>query len=97
MNEEKNMASEGKPQKKPTPSQKSSIKKPQRERIKSEDQKKPVETEAPLSLLQKIDDIVEEIEKKPLKSYDKKDQDKLLKSYERLILKMVREINNSRR
>lgn len=98
MNEEKKTPMEGKPSKKSTPGQKSSAKGPQKERIKSEAPKKPVETTEPgLSLLQKIDDISEEIEKKPIKSFEKKDQEKLFRSYEKLVLKMVQEINKSRR
>lgn len=50
-----------------------------------------------LSLIKKIDDIAGEIESKPIKSFEKKEQEKLLQSYEKLISKIVREINNSRR
>ncbi len=54
--------------------------------------------EAPpaVSLVKKIDEIVEEIEGSPLRSFAKTEQEKLLQSYEKLISKMVREINNSR-
>lgn len=95
--EEKKVPMESKSSKRSTPSQKSSAKKPQKERIKSEAAKKPVDTETSLSLLQKIDDISEEIEKNPLKSFEKKDQEKLFRSYEKLIQKIVQEINKSRR
>ncbi len=97
MNEEKKIPKEGKPTKKFTPGQKPPAKVPQKERIKSEAPKEPGETESGLSLLQKIDDIAEEIEKKPLKSFEKKDQEKLFRSYEKLVLKMVQAINKSRR
>ena len=50
-----------------------------------------------LSLVKKVDDMLGEVESKPIKSFEKKEQEKLLQSYEKLISKMVREINNSRR
>ena len=98
MGEEKNTTTEGQSSKKSLSSQKSPAKKPQKEKLKPDVQAKSVEDVKPaLSLIKKIDDIVEEIESKPIKSFEKKEQEKLLQSYEKLISKMVREINNSRR
>jgi len=98
MSEEKNTTVEGQSSKKSLSSQKSPAKKPQKEKPKSEVLPKSVEEVKPaLSLAKKIDGIAEEIESKPIKSFEKKEQEKLLQSYEKLISKMVREINNSRR
>jgi len=98
MGEEKNTTTEGQPTKKSTSSQKSPAKKSQKERPKPEAQIKSVEDTSPASsLVKKIDDIMEEIESKPIKSFEKKEQERLIQSYEKLIFKMVREINNSRR
>ncbi|MFN3531839.1 MAG: hypothetical protein ACK41Q_04895 [Candidatus Brocadia sp.] len=97
MNEEKNTTDEGRTSKKSVSGQKPSTKKPQKERVVSGLQTQPIEEAKPaLSLAKKIDDIAEEIESKPIKSFEKKEQEKLLQSYEKLISKMVREINNSR-
>ncbi|MCF6154186.1 MAG: hypothetical protein E3K36_02810 [Candidatus Brocadia sp.] len=97
MSEEKNTTAEGRSSKRSVSSQKPSTKKPQKERVVSDVQTKPVgEVKPVVSLAKKIDDIVEEIENKPIKSFEKKEQEKLLQSYEKLISKMVREINNSR-
>lgn len=98
MSEEKDTTTEGQSSKKSVSGQKSPAKKPQKEKVKPDVQPKPVEEVKPaLSLVKRIEDIVEEIESKPLKSFEKKEQEKLLQSYEKLISKMVREINNSRR
>ena len=98
MGEEKNITTEGQPAKKSMSSQKSPAKKSQKERPKSEAQTKSAEDTSPASsLVNKIDVIVEEIESKPIKSFEKKEQERLIQSYEKLIFKMVREINNSRR
>lgn len=97
MNEEKNTTAEGQSLKKSVPGQKSSAKKPQKGKLKPDVQPKSVEEVKPaLSLAKKIDNMMEEIESKPIKSFEKKEQEKLLQSYEKLISKMVREINNSR-
>lgn len=98
MGEERNTIPEGQSSKKSVSSQKSSIKKPQKEKPKTEVLPKSVNiVTAELSLVKKIDDMVGEIESNPIKSFEKKGQEKLLQSYEKLISRMVREINNSRR
>ncbi|MCF6158900.1 MAG: hypothetical protein E3K32_10080 [wastewater metagenome] len=95
MSEEKN-TTEGQPAKKSASRQKSPGKRPKKEEQKTETQMKPA-AESALPLTRKIDEIINEIESKPLKSLEKGERDKLLQLYERLILKMVREINSSRR
>ena len=98
MNEAKNINAEGQSSKKPVSSQKPYEKKPQKEKLKPDTQPKSGEDMKPVfSLAKKIDDMIGEIEIRPIKSFEKKDQEKLLQSYEKLISKMVREINNSRR
>lgn len=99
MREEKNTTThQVQSSKKSASSQKSPDKKLQKEKSKSEILPKSVSVVKPeLSLVKKIDDMLGEIESKPIKSFEKKEQEKLLQSYERLIFKMVREINNSRR
>lgn len=98
MGEEKNIIPGGQSSKKSVSSQRSFAKKPQKEKPKPEVLPKSVVVVKPeLSLIKRIDDMVEEIEGKPIKSFEKKEQEKLLQSYEKLISKMVREINNSRR
>lgn len=98
MNEAKNINAEGKSSKRPVSGQKPSDKKPQKGKLKQSDiQTKSSEDKDPaLSLARKIGDIIGEIEGMPIKSFEKKDQGKLLQSYEKLISSMVREINNSR-
>ena len=97
MSEEKGTNPEGQSSKKPVSGQKSSEKKPQKEQPKSVAQPKSAAATVYASLLtKKIDDFVHEIENKPLKSYEKKEREKILQGYEKLILKMVKEINNSR-
>ncbi|OHB46880.1 MAG: hypothetical protein A2099_02465 [Planctomycetes bacterium GWF2_39_10] len=98
MIEEKGTSPEGQSSKKFVSGQKSSERKPQKEQPKIFVQPKPATDIGYASLLsKKIDDFVHEIEGKPLKSFEKKDQQKILESYEKLIFKVVREINNSRR
>ncbi|HHT9130188.1 MAG TPA: hypothetical protein ACFYEC_04920 [Candidatus Brocadiaceae bacterium] len=98
MSEEKGTSSDNLSSKKSVSSQKPAAQKPQKERLKSDVKTVSSEnTRTALPLIKKISDIIEEIEKKPLKSYEKKEQEKILQSYEKLILKMVKEINNSRR
>ncbi|TVM00303.1 MAG: hypothetical protein CV087_14320 [Candidatus Brocadia sp. WS118] len=99
MNEAKNINAEGQSSKKSVSGQKPPDKKPQKEKLKQPDmQTKSGEAMDPaLSLARKIDGIMSEIEVRPIKSFEKKDQGKLLQSYEKLISRMVREINNSRR
>lgn len=98
MNEAKNINAEGQSSKRPVSGQKPPDKKPQKEKLKQPDiqTKSGEEMKPSLSLARKIDDMVGEIELKPIKSFEKKDQEKLLQSYEKLIFRMVREINNSR-
>lgn len=97
MSEGKNTTAEGQSSKRSVSSQKSSAKKTQKERVKPDVQAKSVEeVKSAFSLAKKVDDMVEEIEGNPIKSFEKKEQEKLLQSYEKLISKMVREINNSR-
>ncbi len=98
MREEKNTTTQVRSSKKSASSQKFPDKKPQKEKSKSEVLPKSVSVVKPeLSLVRKIDDMLGEVESKPIKSFEKKEQEKLLQSYEKLISKMVREINNSRR
>ena len=97
MSEGKNKNSESQPSKKFVTGQKSPAKLPQKEQPKPVAQtKSTVDAGASLSLIKKIDEIGEEIENKPLKSFEKKEREKIVQSYEKLIFKMVREINNSR-
>ncbi|MBE7444065.1 MAG: hypothetical protein HS132_01950 [Planctomycetia bacterium] len=98
MGEEKNTTTQAQSSKKSATSQKFPDKKPQKEKSRSEALLKSVSIANPeLSLAKKIDDILGEIGSKPIKSFEKKEQEKLLQSYEKLISKMVQEINNSRR
>lgn len=98
MGEEKNTSSEGNSSKKYVSPQKSSEKKTQKGQLKSEVQTKfTAVTDATLSLTKKINDLLGEIESKPLKSLEKKDKEKLTQSYEKIVLRIVKEINNSRR
>lgn len=98
MGDGKNTSSEGNSLKKYVSPQKSSEKKAQKEQLKSEVQIKPTAvTEAALSLTKKINDLLGEIESKPLKLLEKKDKEKLTQSYEKIVLRIVKEINNSRR
>ena len=97
MTDGKNKNSEGQPSKKFVPGQKSPAKLPQKEQPKPAAPTKPtVDAGSSLSLIKKADEVGEEIETKPLKSFEKKEREKIVQSYERLIFKMVREINNSR-
>lgn len=98
MSEGKNTTAEGQSSKRSVSSQKIFCKKkPKKERVKPDVQAKSVEeVKSAFSLAKKVDDMAEEIEGKPIKSFEKKEQEKLLQSYEKLISKMVREINNSR-
>src|SRR3989337_2088479 len=98
MSEEKGTNPEGQYSKKPVSGQKSSEKKAQKEQLKSEVQiKSTAVTEAALSLTKKINELLGEIESKPLKSLETKDKEKITQSYEKLVLRIVKEINNSRR
>jgi len=49
-----------------------------------------------VSIIKKIDDTRAEIEGNPLKSFEKKDKEKLIQSYEKLISRLVWEINHSK-
>jgi len=49
------------------------------------------------ALTKKINDISEDIEKTPLASLEKSVQSKLIKTYEKLIRKLVKEINSTRK
>lgn len=98
MSEGKSTAIDGKSSKKSVSSQKSPARKPQHEKLKPDVQTKSGDDmKSALSLAKKIDEMAGEIESKPIKSFEKKEQEKLLLSYEKLIAKIVREINNSRR
>ncbi|MBM4064327.1 MAG: hypothetical protein FJ266_01590 [Planctomycetes bacterium] len=97
MTDGKNKNSEGQPSKKSVPGQKSPAKLPQKEQPKPVvPTKSTVAAGSSVSLIKKADEVGEEIETKPLKSFEKKEREKIIQSYERLIFKMVREINNSR-
>ncbi|GJQ22288.1 MAG: hypothetical protein HRU72_10755 [Planctomycetia bacterium] len=94
MNEAKNTNPKGQSSKRSVSGQR-----PQKEKLKPSDiqAKYDVDIKPALSLIKKIDDILGEIELKPIKSFEKNEQGKLLHAYEKLIFLMVREINNSRR
>ena len=97
MSEDKNKNSEGRPSKKSVPGQKSPAKLPQKEQPKPVvPAKSTVVVGSSVSLIKKADEVGEEIETKPLKSFEKKEREKIVQSYEKLIFKIVREINNSR-
>lgn len=98
MNETKNSNAAGQSSKRPVSGQKPSDKKSQKEKLKQPDTlAKSGEDKNPASsLAKKIDDMIGEIDGLPIKSFEKKDQGKLLQSYEKLISRIVREINNSR-
>ncbi|MBI2469954.1 MAG: hypothetical protein HYV59_01750 [Planctomycetes bacterium] len=97
MGEVKNTNAEGQPSKKSLAGQKSPAKKPQKEQPKPPVQSKsPVSVGSSSALVTRIDEIVKEIENMPLKSVEKREREKFLQSYERLIFTMVREINNAR-
>jgi hypothetical protein len=90
MSEGKNPIQQGQSAKKTIPGQKPATQKPQT-------QPKPsAEMGQAFSLIKRIEDIGKEIENKPLKSFEKKDKDVVLQSYEKLITGIVRQINNSR-
>ncbi len=97
MSEGKNKNNEGQPSKKSVPGQKSPAKLPQKEQPKPVvSTKSTVAVGTSVSLIKKAEEVGEEIENKPLKSFEKKEREKIIQSYERLIFKLVREINNSR-
>ena len=96
MSEDKNKNSEGRPSKKSVPGQKSPAKLPQKEQPKPVVPAKSNVVGSSVSLIKKADEVGEEIETKPLKSFEKKEREKIVQSYEKLIFKIVREINNSR-
>lgn len=97
MSEEKNTTTHGQSAHKSSSSQKYQGKKPQKEQTKAhaQTQTSPL-TGKVMSFAKKIEDFGTEIENTPLKSFDKKDQSGILQSYEKLITKMIREINKSR-
>ena len=97
MSEGKNTNAEDQLSKKFVTGQKSPAKKPQKVQPKPVAQTKPnVDVVSSFSLIKKVDEVGEEIESKPLKSFEKKEREKIIQSYERIIFKMLREINNSR-
>ncbi len=97
MNEGKNTSSGGKSSKKTASDKKPPVKTIQKAQPKPETAVKPrIEAGDTASLVRKIEDVGGEIEGKPLKSFEKKEREKVIQSYERLIFRMVREINNSR-
>ncbi|MDN3511373.1 MAG: hypothetical protein NG784_08710 [Candidatus Jettenia sp.] len=95
MSEEKNTALEGQSPKKSASRQKPLVKKPKKEQTIPDTQTKSLPDAE--SFVKKIHEIADKIEEKPIKSFEKKEQAEIIKSYEKLICKMVREINNSRR
>lgn len=98
MSEEKNTALEGQSPKKSASRQKPLVKKPKKEQTIPDTQTKSLpDAESAASFVKKIHEIADKIEEKPIKSFEKKEQAEIIKSYEKLICKMVREINNSRR
>jgi hypothetical protein len=97
MSEEKNSTTKGMPLKKSASSQTSSNRKSKKEPMKEIQTTPTADTEPALSLIKRIGEIVHQIENMPLKSIGKGSREKLLQSYEKLILKMVREINSSRK
>lgn len=94
MSEKKNTPAVGQPSKKPASPLKTSVNKLKKEPLKTEP---PVKinagTEREILLSKKIDDFLDEVTNKPLVSFEKKEQTKLIQAYEKLIFKMVREIN----
>lgn len=95
MGDEKNMIPERKSSKKSAAVQKPSAKKNQKEKTMPE-AKSPASSVSSSSLMAVINEIGGKIENAPLKSFERKDREKIVQSYEKLIFKMVREINNSR-
>lgn len=96
MNEEKNTPANGKPFKKSASGKKSSTGKHQQEQTAPEQPTKTATLGNAVSIIQKIDDIRSEVEGNPVKSFEKKDKEKLIQSYEKLISRLVWEINHSR-
>ena len=70
--------------------------KPQKENQKSAAQAKSADALPAVTLAGKIECIADEIRNNPIKSFDKKDRTSLIQSYEKLIARVVREINYSR-
>lgn len=97
MGDDKNMIPERKSTKKSAAVQKSFAKKNQKEKTMPEAKSKsPASSVSSSSITAVINEIEEKIENAPLKSFERKDREMIVQSYERLIFKMVREINNSR-
>ncbi|MGQ3683615.1 MAG: hypothetical protein ACUBOA_01115 [Candidatus Loosdrechtia sp.] len=97
MNEEKNVTDKGIPLKKSVSGKTSSNRRSKKEHAKEVKLTSADDTESALSLIKRIDEIVSEVENTPLKSFGKNNRTKLLQSYENLVLKMVKEINRSRK
>ncbi len=96
MNEEKNAPANGKPLKKSTSGKKFSGGKQQKEQAAPEQPAKTATLGNAVSIIKKIDDVGSEIEGNPVKSFEKKDKEKLIQSYEKLISRLVWQINHSR-
>ncbi len=98
MSEQKNTSVIGQPSKKSASPLKSPAHKAKKEQSKTELPAKTNVNAVPEILLsKKIDDILDEVSNKPLTSFEKKEQAKLIQAYEKLIFKMVREINCARK
>ncbi len=96
MSEEKNVNNEGQSSKKSSYGRKKPAQKPQKENQKSAAQAKSADALPAVTLAGKIECIADEIRNNPIKSFDKKDRPSLIESYEKLIVRVVREINYSR-
>lgn len=98
MSEEKNTPAAGQASKKSASLLKPSAKKTKKVQSKSEPLPKAnVNTKSETLLSKKVNDLLLEIANKPLVSFEKKEQAGIIQSFEKLILKMVREINCVRR
>lgn len=94
MSEEKNTPAVGQASKKSASPLKHSAKKKKKEQSKTEPLAKVnVSAEPEIVLSEKIHDLLDVVTNKPLASFEKKEQAMLIQSYEKLIFKMVREIN----
>ncbi|HHT9111269.1 MAG TPA: hypothetical protein ACFYDZ_08955 [Candidatus Brocadiaceae bacterium] len=94
MSEQKNTSVVGQPSKKPASTLKPSANKAKKEQSKTEPPAKINVNAVPEILLsKKIDELLDEVSNKPLISVEKKERAKLIQAYEKLIFKMVREIN----
>lgn len=98
MSEQKNTSVVGQPSKKSASPLKSPAHKAKKEQSKTEPTARTNISTVPEKFLsKKIDDLLDEVSNKPLVSFEKKEQAKLVQAYEKLIFKMVREINCARK